>query len=79
MQHTDILEKLTTILVEQLGVQRRHITPEANIQQDLGADSLDCVEIVMAVKEEFVIDITDEDAERIQTVQQAVDLIHSQL
>lgn len=79
MQHTDILEKLTTILVEQLGVQRRHITAEANIQQDLGADSLDCVEIVMAVEEEFAIDISDQDAERIQTVQQAVDFIHSQL
>lgn len=79
MQHTDILEKLITILVEQLGVQRRHIIAEANIQQDLGADSLDCVEIVMAVEEEFAIDISDEDAERIQTVQQAVDFIHSQL
>lgn len=79
MQTDDILEKLKTILVEQLGLQRERVTLEANIREDLGADSLDCVELTMAVEEEFVIDLTDEEAERIQTVQDAVEFIQEQL
>lgn len=79
MQTDDILKKLKTILVEQLGLQQKQVTLESNIQQDLGVDSLDCVELVMAVEEEFAIDITDEEAERIQTVAQAVEHIQSQL
>jgi acyl carrier protein len=79
MNSNDILEKLTTILVEQLGLQRGQVTSAADIRRDLGADSLDCVELVMAVEEEFAIDITDEEAERIQTVGQAVEHIQSQL
>lgn len=79
MQAEDIFETLKTILVEHLGLRREQVTLESNIQEDLGADSLDCVELVMAVEEEFAIDITDEEAERIQTVGQAVEHIQSQL
>lgn len=79
MQHTDILEKVTTILVEQLGLERDHITAEAEFERDLGADSLDCVELVMAVEEEFCIDITDDEADGLKTVKQAVDFIQSQI
>lgn len=79
MQYTDILEKVTTILVEQLGLERDHITAEAEFKRDLGADSLDCVELVMAVEEEFSIDITDDEADGLKTVKQAVDFIQSQI
>lgn len=63
MQTDEILEKLKTILVEQLGLQRDRITLEANIREDLSADSLDCVELTMAVEEEFAIDLTDQEVE----------------
>jgi acyl carrier protein len=79
MNSNDILQKLTTIFVGQLGLERGRINSAADIRRDLGADSLDCVELVMAVEEEFAIDITDEEAERIQTVGQAVEHIQSQL
>jgi len=79
MDSNDILQKLTTLLVEQLGHKRERVTLAADIRRDLGADSLDCVQLVMAVEEEFAIDITDEESERLQTVGQAVEHIQSQL
>ncbi len=62
------LEKIKAIIVEQLGVDENEVTPEAHFIDDLGADSLDTVELVMALEEEFGIEISDEDAEKIQTV-----------
>ncbi|MCR9142760.1 MAG: acyl carrier protein [bacterium] len=61
-------EKIKAIIVEQLGVDETEVTPEAHFIDDLGADSLDTVELVMALEEEFGIEISDEDAEKIQTV-----------
>ncbi|EMO04449.1 acyl carrier protein, partial [Leptospira interrogans serovar Icterohaemorrhagiae str. Verdun HP] len=61
-------EKVKSIIVEQLGVDESEVTPEAHFIDDLGADSLDTVELVMALEEEFGIEISDEDAEKIQTV-----------
>lgn len=72
MPPTDILAKLSTILVELLNVEPSQVVPEADFSQDLHADSLDHVEIIMAVEEEFGIDIPDEDAEKIKTVQDAL-------
>ena len=62
------MEKIKAIIVEQLGVDQSEVTPEAHFIDDLGADSLDTVELVMALEEEFGIEISDEDAEKIQTV-----------
>lgn len=73
MPPSDILAKLTTILEAQLGIDKATIKPESRFEEDLGADSLDFVDIIMAIEEEFDIDISDEDAEKIKTVQQAVD------
>ncbi len=61
-------EKVKAIVTEQLGVDESEVTPEANFIDDLGADSLDTVELVMALEEEFGIEIPDEDAEKIRTV-----------
>ncbi|APH43296.1 Acyl carrier protein [Leptospira interrogans serovar Copenhageni/Icterohaemorrhagiae] len=61
-------EKVKSIIVEQLGVDESEVTPEAHFIDDLGADSLDTVELVMALEEEFGIEISDEDAVKIQTV-----------
>jgi acyl carrier protein len=71
----DAAEKIKEIIVEQLGVTPEQVTPEASFIEDLGADSLDTVELVMALEEEFDIQIPDEEAEKITTVQQAVDYI----
>jgi acyl carrier protein len=62
------MEKIKAIIVEQLGVDESEVTPEAHFIDDLGADSLDTVELVMALEEEFGVEISDEDAEKIQTV-----------
>ncbi len=67
--------KVQDIIVEELGSDPGEITPEASFLDDLGADSLDTVELVMAFEDEFGIEIPDEDADDIQTVQQAVDYI----
>ena len=64
----DTLEKVKAIIVEQLQVDESEVTPEAHFIDDLGADSLDTVELVMALEEEFGIEISDEDAEKVQTV-----------
>jgi len=61
-------EKVTEIIVEQLGVSADQVKPEAKLIEDLGADSLDAVELVMAVEEEFNIEVADEDAEKLVTV-----------
>ncbi|MDJ0889911.1 MAG: acyl carrier protein [Gammaproteobacteria bacterium] len=68
-------ERVRKIVVEQLGVKEEEVTPEASFVDDLGADSLDTVELVMALEEEFGCEIPDEEAEKITTVQQANDYI----
>jgi acyl carrier protein len=70
-----IEERVKKIVVEQLGVKEEDVSNEASFIDDLGADSLDTVELVMALEEEFGCDIPDEEAEKIQTVQQAIDYI----
>jgi len=70
-----IAEKVKQIVAEQLGVDDDQVTNDASFMDDLGADSLDTVELVMALEEEFDIEISDEDAEKIQTVQDAIDYI----
>ncbi len=70
-----IEKRVKEIVAEQLGVDEAQVTNEASFMDDLGADSLDTVELVMALEEEFEIEISDEDAEKIQTVQDAVDYI----
>ena len=72
-----VAEKVKQIIVEQLGVDEAEVTPTASFVDDLGADSLDTVELVMALEEAFELDIPDEDAEKIQTVQHAVDYIQA--
>lgn len=71
----DIESKVKDIIVEQLGVDAAQVKPEASFVNDLGADSLDTVELVMALEESFNTEIPDEDAEKIQTVGQAIDYI----
>ena len=68
-------ERVKKIIAEQLGVEEDDVVPEAKFVEDLGADSLDTVELVMALEEEFEIEIPDEDAEKIQTVSAAVEFI----
>ena len=71
------LEKITEIIIDKLGVDSEKITLEAKFIDDLGADSLDTVELIMQFEEEFEIEIPDEDAEKILSVQQALDYIKS--
>jgi acyl carrier protein len=70
-------ERVRKIVVEQLGVSEDQVTSEASFVDDLGADSLDTVELVMALEEEFDTEIPDEEAEKITTVQQAVDYVNA--
>jgi acyl carrier protein len=70
-------EKVKKIIVDQLGVDAAEVTPEASFIEDLGADSLDTVELVMALEEEFGIEIPDEEAEKIMTVKHAVEYIRA--
>jgi acyl carrier protein len=71
-----IEERVKQIVAEQLGVDEAQVTPDAAFMDDLGADSLDTVELVMALEEEFDIEISDEDAEKIQKVSDAVSYIN---
>ena len=71
----EVAEKVKGIIVEQLGVEEKKVTSEASFIDDLGADSLDTVELVMAFEEAFDIEIPDEDAEKIATVKDAIDYI----
>lgn len=68
-------ERLIEIIAKQLGVDEGNVTPDASFMEDLGADSLDTVELVMALEEEFDIEIPDSDAEKIQTVQDALNYL----
>jgi acyl carrier protein len=70
-------ERVKQIIVEQLGVEESEVTPTASFVDDLGADSLDTVELVMAFEEAFEIEIPDEDAEKIRTVKDAIDYINA--
>jgi len=70
-------EKVKKIICEQLDVPEEDVTPEASFVDDLGADSLDQVELIMAMEEEFDLSIPDEDAEKIATVQDAIDYINN--
>ena len=70
-----VADRVKKIIVDQLGVEEELVTPEASFVDDLGADSLDTVELVMALEEEFGIEIPDEDAEKIATVQDAITYI----
>ena len=72
-----VADKVKSIIVEQLGVDEEEVTPDASFVDDLGADSLDTVELVMALEEEFECEIPDEEAEKITSVQQAIDYIKS--
>ena len=72
-----IEERVKKIVCEQLGVKDDEVTNESSFVEDLGADSLDTVELVMALEEEFECEIPDEDAEKITSVQQAIDYVNS--
>ena len=72
-------ERVKAIIVEQLGVEENDVAPAAKFIEDLGADSLDTVELVMAFEEEFDIEIPDEDAEKMTTVQAAIDYLEQKV
>jgi acyl carrier protein len=78
-QMSSVEERVKKIVIEQLGVKEEEVTKEASFVDDLGADSLDTVELVMALEEEFKTEIPDEEAEKITTVQQAIDYINKNL
>jgi acyl carrier protein len=75
MTEKDIFNKVQSIVAQQLGVDKNQVTREAHFADDLGADSLDTVELVMAIEEEFAIEIPDEEAETIATLGQAIEFI----
>lgn len=75
MSRDAIFEKVKSIIVDQLGVEADEVTEDASFVDDLGADSLDIVELIMALEEEFDLEIPDEDAEKISTVGEAVEYI----
>ncbi len=75
---SSIAEKVTKIIVDKLGVDEAEVTPDASFTNDLGADSLDTVELIMEFEKEFDISIPDEQAENIQTVGQAIGYLESQ-
>ncbi|MCK4419544.1 acyl carrier protein [Candidatus Aerophobetes bacterium] len=79
MLREDIIKKVKEIINEQLGVDESQITSEAKFVDDLGADSLDTVELVMALEEEFDLEISDEEAEKLTTVQKVMDYIEDRL
>ncbi|MBA2123771.1 acyl carrier protein [bacterium Unc6] len=72
---SELVEKTKAIIVEQLGIKPEEVTPEASFINDLGADSLDTVELVMALEEEFGMEIPDEEAEKLKTVGDAIKYI----
>ena len=74
---SDVTSKVTKIIVDQLGVSADEVKPEAKFVDDLGADSLDLTELIMAMEEEFDIEIADDDAQKIQKGQDAIDYIEA--
>ena len=74
---SSVEERVKKLICEQLGVKEEEVTAEASFVEDLGADSLDTVELVMALEEEFDLEIADEEAEKISTVEEAVNYINS--
>ena len=79
MDMKQLEEKVKDIIVEELGVERDKLKPEASFMEDLGADSLDTVELVMAFEKEFDIDIPDEEAEKLRTVGDAMKYLHDKM
>jgi acyl carrier protein len=77
--NSDVSERLKKIVVDQLGVDESEVVPGASFVEDLNADSLDLVELIMSLEEEFKVQISDEDAEKITTVQEAEDYIEEHL
>ena len=77
--NADVAERLKKIVVDQLGVDESEVVPSASFVEDLNADSLDLVELIMSLEEEFKLQISDEDAEKITTVQEAEDYIEEHL
>jgi len=76
---SDVFERVAKIIVDRLGVDESKVTPEATFKDDLGADSLDVVELVMELEDEFGMQFSDEDSEKIVTVGDAVDYIKSKM
>ena len=76
MSKEDILTKLRPIIAEQLGVEESEVKDDSSFTEDLNADSLDLVEMIMSLEEQFKLQISDEDAEKITTVNEAVDYIY---
>ena len=76
MANEKVIERVKALIADSLGVAEDEIVPTASFIEDLGADSLDIVELVMAIEKEIDIEISDDDAERIGTVQDAIDYIH---
>lgn len=79
MEMADVFERVTKIVIDRLGVEESAVTLEASFKDDLGADSLDVVELVMELEDEFDMEISDDEAEKISTVGDAVNYIKSQL
>jgi len=79
MSEQEVFDKVQAIIPEQLGVEKDQVTKDANFANDLGADSLDTVELVMAIEEAFNIEIPDETAEKISNLQQDVDFINQKV
>jgi len=79
MDMKQLEEKVKDIIVEELGVERDKLKPEASFMEDLGADSLDTVELVMAFEKEFDVDIPDEEAEKLRTVGDAMKYLHDKM
>ena len=76
---SNVEEKVKDIIVEELGVEREKLTSDASFMEDLGADSLDTVELVLAFEKEFDIDIPDEEAEKLRTVGDAMSYLHEKI
>lgn len=76
---SDLDDKVIDIIVEELGVERNKVNKDASFMEDLGADSLDTVELVMAFEKEFDVDIPDEEAEKLRTVGDALDYLHQKM
>ena len=79
MQMEEVLAKLKDIVTDRLNVEEEQIKPEASFVEDLGADSLDIVELIMGIEEEFDIEIPDEDAEKLTTVGEAMNYVKAKL